>query len=53
MPQMSPLLWLTLYAMFLVIFIMFVLVNHYNLMMQPPKSTVLTNILMTTLNWKW
>nr|ATP75095.1 ATP synthase F0 subunit 8 [Sitona callosus] len=51
MPQMAPLSWLTLYFIFIMMFIMFMILNYFSFM-YTPKNIMKTkkNI---NLNWKW
>nr|QWB85810.1 ATP synthase F0 subunit 8 [Distenia gracilis] len=51
MPQMAPLNWLSLFIVFIVIFILFNIKNYFNFNYTPPKTTVTTKKLK--FNWKW
>nr|AYN50438.1 ATP synthase F0 subunit 8 [Dichotrachelus manueli] len=51
MPQMSPINWLTLYFLFLIIFMMFIILNFYSFLYKP--STFLKNKHKIKMNWKW
>nr|YP_010310793.1 ATP synthase F0 subunit 8 [Periclimenes brevicarpalis]UMY76327.1 ATP synthase F0 subunit 8 [Periclimenes brevicarpalis] len=52
MPQMSPLMWLSLYAFFTVTFLSVVMMIFF--LSSPAKtSTNLNPIPTTSLNWKW
>nr|YP_010946352.1 ATP synthase F0 subunit 8 [Balta vilis]WGO57070.1 ATP synthase F0 subunit 8 [Balta vilis] len=52
MPQMMPMNWLTLYILFLIIFMMFNFINYYNniLMINTSKKNKMK---LMSLNWKW
>nr|YP_010987679.1 ATP synthase F0 subunit 8 [Platystethus arenarius]WON66111.1 ATP synthase F0 subunit 8 [Platystethus arenarius] len=51
MPQMSPLNWLSLFLMFLFIFMLFNSMNYFNFMYNPIlKLKMSAN---KTINWKW
>nr|AQP30447.1 ATP synthase F0 subunit 8 [Microtermes sp. BDIT051] len=53
MPQMMPMEWMVLYALFLTTFLMFNIMNYFNQppskMMTPNKKMIITN----KMNWKW
>nr|AII41699.1 ATP synthase subunit 8 [Petrobiellus sp. 2 JZ-2014] len=53
MPQMAPLMWLMLYMLFLMTFIIFIFMNHYNFTPRSHESMTSMNILTSTMNWKW
>nr|YP_010936654.1 ATP synthase F0 subunit 8 [Anomala rufiventris]WKW91623.1 ATP synthase F0 subunit 8 [Anomala rufiventris] len=51
MPQMAPLNWLTLFIMFIIIFLMFNVLNYFSFT-QPVKSTKFSHE-QKKINWKW
>nr|QWB85823.1 ATP synthase F0 subunit 8 [Typodryas sp. N143] len=51
MPQMAPLNWLSLFVLFIFIFVLFNIKNYYNFNYSPPKSS--TSIKTLKFNWKW
>nr|ALO71012.1 ATP synthase F0 subunit 8 [Pselaphinae sp. 1 EF-2015] len=51
MPQMSPLNWMILYIMFLLIFFMFNILNYY--FINYNFSYKMSNIKKYVYNWKW
>nr|AXS66573.1 ATP synthase F0 subunit 8 [Tenebrionoidea sp. 17 KM-2017] len=51
MPQMSPLNWLSLMILFILIFIMFNAINYFSFMYHPKTKVIQTTKKMT--NWKW
>nr|ALO71176.1 ATP synthase F0 subunit 8 [Sunius melanocephalus] len=51
MPQMAPLNWLILFFMFIMIYLMFNLINYYSFFYSTkPNTLTITKKLM---NWKW
>nr|YP_003204942.1 ATP synthase F0 subunit 8 [Ditaxis biseriata]ACO92606.1 ATP synthase F0 subunit 8 [Ditaxis biseriata] len=52
MPQMSPLNWWFLFLYFLIIFVMFNIMNYYIITYNNPSSSKMSFI-KKTLNWKW
>nr|QOL00832.1 ATP synthase F0 subunit 8 [Nipponomeconema sinica] len=54
MPQMAPMSWLFLFSMFSLALISFTIINYFFLIYQPISSTTeQSNILQTSLTWKW
>nr|AYM85015.1 ATP synthase F0 subunit 8 [Petamella prosternalis] len=53
MPQMSPLMWFSLFIMFSTVLIMFNQMNFFSFKMNPIKSVEKSAIKMKNLNWKW
>nr|YP_009158930.1 ATP synthase F0 subunit 8 [Aegorhinus superciliosus]AHG32664.1 ATP synthase F0 subunit 8 [Aegorhinus superciliosus] len=51
MPQMAPINWLSLYFMFLIIFILFIIINYFSFIYPMKPFNKNKNKLM--LNWKW
>nr|AXS66454.1 ATP synthase F0 subunit 8 [Cerambycidae sp. 5 KM-2017] len=51
MPQMAPLNWLILFIFFLSIFLLFNIINYFNINMTPEKKYILKSKTLT--NWKW
>nr|QWB85834.1 ATP synthase F0 subunit 8 [Dynamostes audax] len=51
MPQMAPLNWLTLFLLFILIFILFNTLNFFSLMYKPTSSKMKIKIPFN--NWKW
>nr|YP_010447001.1 ATP synthase F0 subunit 8 [Loxocera sinica]UTM10366.1 ATP synthase F0 subunit 8 [Loxocera sinica] len=53
MPQMAPIKWLSLFIIFSMTFIMFNIMNYYNIFPTTPKSILLKNNKNFYMNWKW
>nr|ATL23288.1 ATP synthase F0 subunit 8 [Sympiezomias velatus] len=51
MPQMAPLNWMSMYLFFILIFVMFIIVNYYSFLYKP-KTMKFSN-LKKLLSWKW
>nr|QEG58683.1 ATP synthase F0 subunit 8 [Oberea yaoshana] len=51
MPQMAPLKWLTLFLFFIMIFILFNIMNYYNLNYLPSQKMMMK--IKSSYNWKW
>nr|WEL32840.1 ATP synthase F0 subunit 8 [Ptygomastax nihilsulcus] len=51
-PQMSPLMWLTLYIMFSIMMIMFNIFNYF-LFMNKPLTLMSKKDFNKTIYWKW
>nr|AFU50248.1 ATP synthase F0 subunit 8 [Vesperus conicicollis] len=51
MPQMAPMNWLTLFIMFILIFLMFNSLNYFVFKYQIKNTLTKTNNFF--LNWKW
>nr|WOC30362.1 ATP synthase F0 subunit 8 [Eodorcadion gorbunovi] len=51
MPQMAPLSWLTLFMFFLMIYLIFNIINYYNF--QYKIKTFKKNKILLNYNWKW
>nr|YP_009555977.1 ATP synthase F0 subunit 8 [Myllocerinus aurolineatus]QBF03604.1 ATP synthase F0 subunit 8 [Myllocerinus aurolineatus] len=51
MPQMAPINWLTLYFIFLSVFLMFIILNYYSFLYFP--KTIKTPAKKLILSWKW
>nr|ALO70352.1 ATP synthase F0 subunit 8 [Atheta gagatina] len=51
MPQMAPMNWLTLFFMFIIVFMIFNSLNYF-CFLYPPKSS-LKNKSSRLINWKW
>nr|ACI29355.1 ATP synthase F0 subunit 8 [Myrmeleon immaculatus] len=52
MPQMSPLSWWMLFIYFIMLLIMFSIVNYY-IFCYPPQKVESTSIITKSMNWKW
>nr|YP_010411420.1 ATP synthase F0 subunit 8 [Coraebus cloueti]URN73066.1 ATP synthase F0 subunit 8 [Coraebus cloueti] len=52
MPQMAPLSWTMLYIMFSLTFMMFLVMNFYQ-MPAPAQPMNKTNKMSMLINWKW
>nr|YP_009532926.1 ATP synthase F0 subunit 8 [Eumantispa harmandi]AMW67933.1 ATP synthase F0 subunit 8 [Eumantispa harmandi]AYG51261.1 ATP synthase F0 subunit 8 [Eumantispa harmandi] len=52
MPQMSPLSWWMLFIYFIIIMLMFNMMNYYIIMYNSPLSKF-TKFSFKSLNWKW
>nr|WEL32828.1 ATP synthase F0 subunit 8 [Pentaspinula unispinula] len=52
MPQMSPLMWMTLFIMFSIVMIMFNILNYFFFMNKPVISALKMNINKMVF-WKW
>nr|ARH55220.1 ATP synthase F0 subunit 8 [Thanatophilus sinuatus] len=51
MPQMAPMNWLTLFIMFVIIFLMFNSINYFSF--KYPNKTFKINKNTFKFNWKW
>nr|AXS65713.1 ATP synthase F0 subunit 8 [Cerambycidae sp. 7 KM-2017] len=51
MPQMAPLNWLILFMFFIMVFLMFNIVNFYSFTIIPEKKKFKKTSI--SLNWKW
>nr|YP_009567874.1 ATP synthase F0 subunit 8 [Sitona obsoletus]QBF03823.1 ATP synthase F0 subunit 8 [Sitona obsoletus] len=51
MPQMAPLNWLTLYFIFILLFIMFMILNYFSFTYSPKNFK--KDKMKIILNWKW
>nr|WEL32852.1 ATP synthase F0 subunit 8 [Sinomastax longicornea] len=52
MPQMSPLMWLTLFILFSILMIMFNIFNYF-LFMNKPTTLLMKKDLNKVMYWKW
>nr|WAX39758.1 ATP synthase F0 subunit 8 [Conophyma sp.] len=53
MPQMSPLMWFSLFIMFSMTLILFNQMNFFSFKTMPIKSVKKGMMTMKNLNWKW
>nr|WBR65694.1 ATP synthase F0 subunit 8 [Layahima sp. 2 YZ-2022a] len=53
MPQMSPLSWWMLFIYFLVLLLLFSIMNYYIFLYPPQKSEASNKISIKSMNWKW
>nr|QTZ18958.1 ATP synthase F0 subunit 8 [Azana sp. WQY005] len=54
MPQMAPSKWLSLFSMFIIIFMLFNITNYYNFKpINPKMHTKTKNNNYILMNWKW
>nr|YP_010446975.1 ATP synthase F0 subunit 8 [Loxocera lunata]UTM10340.1 ATP synthase F0 subunit 8 [Loxocera lunata] len=54
MPQMAPIKWLSLFIIFSITFILFNIMNYYNIFPIMPKSLVENKSVKNNyMNWKW
>nr|YP_010616035.1 ATP synthase F0 subunit 8 [Dolichopus galeatus]WAU47309.1 ATP synthase F0 subunit 8 [Dolichopus galeatus] len=53
MPQMAPLSWLSLYAVFSITLILFCVVNYYIFVPLAPQKSKSEKLSSNSLNWKW
>nr|YP_003875554.1 ATP synthase F0 subunit 8 [Xyleus modestus]ADD97012.1 ATP synthase F0 subunit 8 [Xyleus modestus] len=53
MPQMSPLMWFSLFIMFSIVLILFNQMNFFSFKMEPIKSIKSDMIKSKNLTWKW
>nr|AYP72662.1 ATP synthase F0 subunit 8 [Colasposoma sp. EMHAU-15070314] len=51
MPQMAPLNWLSMFIMFIMTLVMFILQNYFIKIDYPKKLNLKTN--KNSYNWKW
>nr|YP_009353584.1 ATP synthase F0 subunit 8 [Curculio davidi]AQX92155.1 ATP synthase F0 subunit 8 [Curculio davidi] len=52
MPQMAPMSWLTLYFIFIMIFVLMIIMNYYSFLYSTNNNfTKKTN--KKLINWKW
>nr|WOR80631.1 ATP synthase F0 subunit 8 [Curtos sp.] len=52
MPQMAPMFWINLFIMFIIIFIMFNVMNYFSLMYNKKSNNNIKKI-SKTIFWKW
>nr|UFZ13898.1 ATP synthase F0 subunit 8 [Neochauliodes umbratus] len=52
MPQMAPLNWLILFIFFIILFIMFNIMNYFTISPNPESSSSY-NLKNYSLTWKW
>ncbi|YP_009170635.1 ATP synthase F0 subunit 8 (mitochondrion) [Phlebotomus papatasi] len=53
MPQMAPLMWLSLFLFFLVIYLFFNIINYFSFLPSSKKSESLSKLNKSSMNWKW
>nr|YP_009266275.1 ATP synthase F0 subunit 8 [Yunnanacris yunnaneus]ANJ44371.1 ATP synthase F0 subunit 8 [Yunnanacris yunnaneus] len=53
MPQMSPLMWFSLFILFSIVLILFNQMNFFSFKQTIMKSEEKSKIKSKTLNWKW
>nr|YP_007627073.1 ATP synthase F0 subunit 8 [Ommexecha virens]AGC22389.1 ATP synthase F0 subunit 8 [Ommexecha virens] len=53
MPQMSPLMWFTLFLMFSMLMILFNQMNYFSFKPLLMKSKIQETIKSKDINWKW
>nr|UJG45095.1 ATP synthase F0 subunit 8 [Blepharipa sp.] len=53
MPQMAPINWLSLSIIFFITFLIFNMMNYYSFIPIMPKSILMNDMKMNSLNWKW
>nr|YP_009740553.1 ATP synthase F0 subunit 8 [Paratonkinacris vittifemoralis]QID03515.1 ATP synthase F0 subunit 8 [Paratonkinacris vittifemoralis] len=53
MPQMSPLMWFSLFIMFSIVLILFNQMNFFSFKPMIMKSSEKSKIKKNNLNWKW
>nr|WNG77938.1 ATP synthase F0 subunit 8 [Helius pluto] len=54
MPQMSPLMWLSLFIIFSITLILFNTLNYFSFLPTSPPSKNMNNKINTIpMNWKW
>nr|YP_009057631.1 ATP synthase F0 subunit 8 [Nymphes myrmeleonoides]AHY39214.1 ATP synthase F0 subunit 8 [Nymphes myrmeleonoides] len=53
MPQMSPLSWTMLFLYFIMMLIIFCLMNYYIFLYKSPKSLIMKKKTQPSLIWKW
>nr|UFR82945.1 ATP synthase F0 subunit 8 [Megasoma elephas elephas]UFR82958.1 ATP synthase F0 subunit 8 [Megasoma mars] len=51
MPQMSPLNWLALFSLFIIVFLTFNVINYFTFLYTPKKS--IPNPPFKKISWKW
>nr|UMB89176.1 ATP synthase F0 subunit 8 [Coptodryas elegans] len=51
MPQMAPIMWISLYLFFTALFLLMCILNYFIFLYTPNIKTTMKNKLM--LNWKW
>nr|AEP27501.1 ATP synthase F0 subunit 8 [Strophosoma melanogrammum] len=51
MPQMAPINWLSLYFLFILVYLIFMVTNYYSFIYTP--KIIKTQKTMNTLTWKW
>nr|APT41459.1 ATP synthase F0 subunit 8 [Micropygomyia cayennensis] len=53
MPQMAPLMWLTLFIFFLMMYLLFNIMNYFSYIIESKTLTENKSINSSSLNWKW
>nr|YP_008144592.1 ATP synthase F0 subunit 8 [Shirakiacris shirakii]AGI51647.1 ATP synthase F0 subunit 8 [Shirakiacris shirakii] len=53
MPQMSPLMWFSLFIMFSIVLILFNQMNFFSFKPSPIKSAEKGTVMTKNLTWKW
>nr|AYR05301.1 ATP synthase F0 subunit 8 [Coleoptera sp. ACP-2013] len=53
MPQMAPMSWLTLYILFILMFMLMIILNYYTFMYSPKNNNKYNKKNKIILNWKW
>nr|QVJ97787.1 ATP synthase F0 subunit 8 [Macrophya dolichogaster] len=54
MPQMFPLNWMFLFMLFTIIFMIFIIVNYYNIsLLKKSKNNFFSTSFKKKINWKW
>nr|AYN50425.1 ATP synthase F0 subunit 8 [Ceratopus sp. CG351] len=51
MPQMAPMNWISLYILFLFLFIMMIIINYYSFLYTPKSIKTIKKA--KKINWKW
>nr|AIT99338.1 ATP synthase F0 subunit 8 [Ampittia dioscorides]QXI88788.1 ATP synthase F0 subunit 8 [Ampittia virgata] len=53
MPQMMPINWIISFILFILIFMMYNIINYYIFTLKPKKKIIFFNLIKNKLIWKW
>nr|APT41433.1 ATP synthase F0 subunit 8 [Brumptomyia travassosi] len=53
MPQMAPLMWLSLFMFFLSIYLLFNIMNYFSFIYSSKSVVETKNLIKPPFNWKW
>nr|AYM85002.1 ATP synthase F0 subunit 8 [Copiocera sp. OR333] len=53
MPQMSPLMWFSLFILFSIVVVLFNQMNFFSFKLKPTQSIKKEMIFKKNINWKW
>nr|APT41511.1 ATP synthase F0 subunit 8 [Nyssomyia flaviscutellata] len=53
MPQMAPLMWLSLFIFFLMMYLLFNIMNYFSYIITSKNETLNKSLSKSESNWKW